>query len=258
MHSVPLAREGEAPDIETASAEYAARFDGPAGRYLLSVQESAVRTLLAPYAGQTLLEIGGGHGQLLRVYAALDLQVTLHGSKPVCFERLSGPEFKRVTPLVGPYLGLGLPDRSFDVVVAIRLVMHEQEWQRLLAEMCRLARKAVIIDYASTRSLNAVAPLLFKVKKRLEGNTRNYLSFSRDQLAKVLDGSGFNMLREERQLFLPTVVHRKLGDTGALRGTENLCRAVGLTRALGSPVILRAQKFAAGDGSGIPPGTVSA
>ena len=246
MSTVPLAREGEAPDIETASAAYAARFDGPAGRYLLAAQEAAVKTLLAPYAGQTLLEIGGGHGQLLGVYAALDLRVTLHGSSPRCFERLSGPEFERVRPLVGPYFDLGLPDRSFDVVVAIRLVMHEQEWQRLLAEMCRLARKAVIIDYASTRSLNAVGPLLFKVKKRLEGNTRNYLSFSRDQLAGILHGSGFDMLAEERQLFLPTVIHRKLGGAAVLQRTEKLCRAVGLTRALGSPVILRAQKVDGG------------
>ena len=247
MNSVPLAKEGEAPDIETASAEYAARFEGPAGQFLLAAQESAVRALLAPYAGQTLLEIGGGHGQLLRVYAALDLKVTLHGSRQSCFDRLSGPEFERVDCLVGPYFELGLPDRSFDVVVAIRLVMHEREWQRLLKEMCRVARKAVIIDYASTRSLNAVGPLLFKVKKKLEGNTRNYLSFSRDQLAQVLDRSGFNVLAEERELFLPTVVHRKLGANAMLRSTEKLCRTIGLTGALGSPVILRAQRVDCGD-----------
>jgi hypothetical protein len=208
---------------------------------LLSVQEACVRRLLAQYSGQALLELGGGHAQLLSLYDALDMKVTLHGSEAACFDRLSGKEFERTTRVTGPYLGLGLPDNSFDVVLAIRLVMHEPEWPRLLAEMCRMARRAVIIDYPSTRSLNALEPLLFRFKKRLEGNTRHYLSFSRGQLASVFRQSGFDLIAEERQLFLPMVVHRKLGGNTVLQGIESACRLIGLTRALGSPVILRAE-----------------
>jgi hypothetical protein len=248
MSKFPLSREGEAPDVETASADYAKRFSGPAGRYLLSVQERAVRRVLSLYSGGTLLELGGGHGQLLPLYEALDMQVTLHGSELVCFDGLAGAGFERVERLNGPYLDLGLPAGSFDVVLAIRLVMHEPEWSRLLAEMCRLARQAVIIDYPSTRSLNALEPLLFGAKKRLEGNTRHYLSFKRADLAQVLAASGFARITEERQFFLPMVVHRKLGANAVLRGLEHLFRAVRLTRLLGSPVILRAERDAAGSG----------
>ena len=119
MTSVPISREGEAPDVETASKEYAARFSGRAGRDLLSIQEEAVRRVLSKHAGGTLLEIDGGHGQLLSLYQSLDMQVTLHGSEPVCFANLAGPECDRVQRLTGAYLDLNLPDRSFDVVVAI-------------------------------------------------------------------------------------------------------------------------------------------
>ena len=84
--------------------------------------------------------------------------------------------------------------------------------------MCRLTRKAVINDYASTHSLNVLGPLLFGPKKQLEGDTRHYLSFSRDQLAHVVQASGFTLRAEERQLFLPTVLHRKLGPNPLLHG----------------------------------------
>ena len=54
----------ETPDIETASDAYAQRFTGEAGRYLLSEQEAAVRAVLADWRGETVLDVGGGHGQL--------------------------------------------------------------------------------------------------------------------------------------------------------------------------------------------------
>lgn len=241
MRNVPISREGEAPDVETASSDYATRFSGRTGRYLLSIQEEAVRRVLSKHAGGTLLEIGGGHGQLLTLYQSLDMKVALHGSEPVCFANLAGPQFDRVQPLIGAYLDLDLPDKSFDVVVAIRLVMHEPEWPRLLSEMCRLARHAVIIDYPSTRSLNALGPMLIGLKKQLEGNTRHYLSFSRAELTQALRPAGFTRIQEQRQFFLPMVVHRKLGANFILRAVEGACRLVGLTRLLGSPVILHAE-----------------
>ncbi len=58
----------ETPDIETASDSYAQRFAGAAGRYLLAEQDAAIRAVLADWRGGTVLDVGGGHGQLVRRY----------------------------------------------------------------------------------------------------------------------------------------------------------------------------------------------
>ena len=53
-----------APDVETASDDYAARFAGPVGAWMLQVQERAVLELIAPWPGASVLDVGGGHAQL--------------------------------------------------------------------------------------------------------------------------------------------------------------------------------------------------
>ncbi|MEX0729680.1 MAG: methyltransferase domain-containing protein [Aquisalimonadaceae bacterium] len=229
-------------DIETASAAYAARFAGPAGRYMLTVQEQCVRELIASYRGGSILEIGGGHGQLLALYARLAMQVTLHGSNRECFARLCAQQLAGVRPLSGDFMHLDVPDRSHDIVLAVRLLAHVQDRQGLLSEMARIARHAVIVDYPSIYSANALTPLLFPVKKRLEGNTRTYLSFSRRQLEREFSHHGLSVIRQRKQFLLPMVLHRAGQGNALFQGTENMCRRLGLTALLGSPVIMQATR----------------
>jgi SAM-dependent methyltransferase len=44
-------------------------------------------------------------------------------------------------------------DRSFDVVISLRVLMHAADWRRSIAELCRVADQLVIIDYPSLISL---------------------------------------------------------------------------------------------------------
>lgn len=243
----PDPADGEAgyADVETASADYASRFAGPAGRYLLGAQEQATERLLAPFAGGSVLDVGGGHGQLLALYRRLGMSVRLHGSDPVCFARLDAAALAGVETLVAPPERLGLDDASVDVVVSVRLVPHTDDWPALLSEFCRVARQAVIVDYPSTRSLNGLTPLLFAFKKRLEGNTRTYLSFAPRQIHGCFADAGFGRIDEIKQFFLPMVVHRQLGGGALARTAEAVSRRLGLTALLGSPVMVRARAAAA-------------
>lgn len=234
-------------DIETASESYAARFSGVSGRYMLSVQEQCVQALLSPYSGGNVLEIGGGHGQLLDLYARLGMRVTLHGSSAECFARLSAKQLSGIHTLTDDFMRLDLPDQSYDVVVAVRLVPHVDEWPGLLSEMARIARHAIIIDYPSLYSANALSPLLFPFKKNLEGNTRTYLSFSRRQLAAQLSSCGLSVIHQRKQFLLPMVLHRACRSNPLFRGAEDVSRRLGITQLLGSPVILRAARSAPGD-----------
>ena len=126
----------ETPDVETASDDYARRFSGPVGAWFLDEQERACLELLSPWPGGTVLDVGGGHGQVAVPLAREGHAVTVVGSAPACRERLdrlarrAGVE---VAFEVGELLRLPYADRSFDLVVSFRLLPHVPKWRRLAA-----------------------------------------------------------------------------------------------------------------------------
>ncbi len=233
----------ERPDIETSSADYASRFSGRSGRYLLDIQAECIARAIRDLPPGDVLDVGGGHGQLVAPLSAAGWRVTVHGTDSRCEQNLRGLHRHSACRFVaGPLDELPAPDRSFDLVIAVRLLPHVTHWPGLLREMCRVARRSVIVDYPSKGGLNALTPLLFGVKKSIEGNTRTYTSFSRHELEPALAASGFRTHTEVRQFFLPMVVHRVGKAAAPLRAAEWLCRRTGLTRLAGSPVILRADR----------------
>jgi 2-polyprenyl-3-methyl-5-hydroxy-6-metoxy-1,4-benzoquinol methylase len=230
----------ETPDIETSSANYATRFAGPAGRYLLSVQSASVRNVLAGLTPGNVLDMGGGHGQLVDLLRDGGWKVTVQGTSTECERNLRDLHGQRSCDfLQGSLFELPVPDRSFDLVIAVRLISHVEDWPRLVAEMCRIARRAVVIDYPSKSALNALTPLLFGLKKSLEGNTRTYASFTRDELCAVFGQHGFRYSSETKQFLLPMVAHRAFKGAAPLRWAEDAFRASRLTAVAGSPSILR-------------------
>jgi ubiquinone/menaquinone biosynthesis C-methylase UbiE len=233
----------ETPDIETSSADYARRFAGPAGQYLLSVQGRAVTAALEGLKPGTALDVGGGHGQLVELLRSLGWRVTVHGTDPACEHNLRELHGRRDCDfLLGPLSPLPAADRSFDLVIAVRLLPHVDAWPGLLAEMCRVARQAVVVDYPSKSGLNALTPLLFGLKKSMEGNTRTYTSFTRRQIATELARHGFCYKKEMKQFFLPMAIHRLGQGSAVLRCAEAACRLLGLTALAGSPIILRGDR----------------
>lgn len=233
----------ETPDIETSSADYASRFAGKAGAHLLSVQAAALASVLNDCAPGTALDVGGGHGQLVDPLRAMGWAVTVLGSDPACERNLRELHGKRDCNFVrGDLLALPFADRSFDLVVSVRLVSHVEAWEKLLAQMCRVARKWVVIDYPSTAGLNALTPLLFGLKKGFEGNTRTYRSFSRREIDGAFSSHGFRFGSVRKQFFMPMVAHRALKSAAPLRFAEAVSRGLGLTALGGSPVMLRADR----------------
>lgn len=232
-----------APDVETASEDYARRFAGEVGEYFLDVQARTVLDLLAPWPLARVLEVGGGHAQLAGPLIERGFQVTVTGSEESCRERLD-----RFLPpgsfgfQVCDAERLPFPARSFDVVLAVRLLTHLDGWREALAEMCRVAERAVIVDYPDTRSFNRLYGALFAWKKAIEGNTRTFHSFRPGEVTAECARHGFGRPVVRRQFFLPMVVHRAVGRAGISRAMERASGALGLTRALGSPVILRVER----------------
>lgn len=226
-------------DVETSSAQYARRFAGPVGAWFLDVQARAVLELLAPWPRARVLDVGGGHAQLAGPLAEAGHAVTVLGSDASCAARLGGlpVEFRMGDLLQPPF-----PERSFDAVLCFRLLPHVGPWRGLVDTLCRLAGQAVVVDYPTARSVNAVAGALFGLKKRVEKDTRAFAVFRDTEVEEAFATAGFDATARRAQFFLPMALHRALRLAPLSRALEAGARALGLARAFGSPVILRAER----------------
>lgn len=229
------------PDVATASDDYARRFSGALGAWFLGVQERAVVALLPPTAESRILDVGGGHNQLAEPLTRRGYRVTVHGSAPECRRRVEASATTRDCAFtVGPLTALPVADRAFDVVVSVRVLAHAGDWQRVLAEICRVAAGAVIVEVPVLSPFNRVAPALFRAKQQVEKNTRHWRSFGMDEMEEALRANGFRVVAVRRQFALPMALYRALGSRAMAAVLEGCCRLVGLTAAIGSPVVMKA------------------
>ncbi len=230
----------ESADIETSSEDYARRFAGRVGEYFLEVQSRATLDLIAPWPGARALEVGGGHAQVAVPLVRHGYRLTVSGSDESCRSRLD-----RLLPpgsfdfLRCDMLSLPFPDRHFDLVLAFRLLPHVEHWTDLIREMCRVARTAVVVDYPEVRSFNAMQRLFFGWKRAIERDTRRFRCFRNRDLLSEFARHGFGAPASRPEFFFPMVIHRATGSTAFSRGLEMPPRLLGLTRAFGSPVVLR-------------------
>ena len=125
---------------------------------------------------------------------------------------------------------------------ALKTPAHLENWAEVLKECTRLSKGNIIFDYPTALSFNFFSPLLFNLKKRIEGNTRRYTVFTERRLRRELDSCGFKISRRARQFFLPMALHRLCDCPKLSIGVEGLSKVSGLTKHFGSPAVLLAQK----------------
>lgn len=230
----------ETPDIATASDGYARRFSGEVGDWFLQVQKEAVLRMLATCPGSRILDVGGGHGQLTAGLLDAGYTVTVFGSAEVCKQQIEPLlDEDRCFFEAGNLLQLPYQDQSFDAVISVRTLPHLVQWDAFLIELARVTYHTLLVDYPAVRSANYLAPLLFDLKKRAEGNTRPYKCFYQSEIVAVLHSSGLQCTDRYPQFLLPMVLYRLGGSRRIASTLENVFRRVGLTERFGSPVILK-------------------
>ena len=233
----------EDADVETSSEAYARRFSGAVGRWFLAVQAEATLDLLRPFPRARIVDVGGGHGQLAAPLAQAGHDVTVVGSREACRARVQQlVDGGQVRFQAADLLRLPFGARAFDVALAFRLLPHVARWREQLAELCRVASRAVIVDYPTRRSINALAAPLFGMKKRVEGDTRPFAVFADDEVEAAFAGQGFRVAERRPQFAAPMALHRALRVAALSRGLEGAARVAGVTSRLGSPVIVRADR----------------
>lgn len=232
------------PDIETAGPDYQKRFQGEVGAFFLAVQEALVREALEALSCTRpgkILEVGGGHGQLTGLLLRLGHEVWVHGSDETCFERLraqvkEGRE--RLHFVASSLWSLPFEADSFDVAIGVRLLAHVERWEEMLTEMLRVSRYGTIVDAPLSSALNALSPFFFGFKRKVEGNTRPYFSYSVGQFDAYAAKVAASVCFRRREFFVPMGIHRLVGSAKFSRRSELICQKLGLTHKFGSPAIL--------------------
>ena len=228
----------EQPDVHSSTEVYARRFEGQAGRYLLDVQTRALLRLVAPWPGASVLDVGGGHGQAAAPLAEAGYAVTVLASGVAAFGRTRLIESERVRLAVGELYAPAFPDQSFDVSIALRMMAHVADWRALVRGLCRVTRRAVILDFPIPGGSNALAPVLFGMKKKFEGDTRGFRVIGKPEVRRAFAENGFTVDETIGQFVLPMAVHRALKAPGVSRVLEAALRGCGLAHRIGTPVIL--------------------
>jgi SAM-dependent methyltransferase len=240
----PQGELAEDADIAASSEDYARRFVGPVGRWFIDTQARITLSFLGVLpVGASILDVGGGHGQIAPPLIEAGYEVTVIGSDSSCGARLqpwiAGGRCRFDT---GDLRKLPYDDTSFDAVVCLRLLPHSVCWTGLIRELCRVARRAVLVDYPSIRSFNIVASRFFRLKRGIELNTRRFMTFSPGQINSAFAANGFVVRAEQPQFLLPMVLHRLANQSRFSKAAEVPGRWLGLTKRFGSPVILRADR----------------
>lgn len=190
-----------------------------------------------------MLDVGGGHGQVTGPLVEAGYAVSVLGSDPACEARVrEWTSSGRARFLAADLLAPGLPERSFDVVLSLRLLPHVRHVHDLVATLARLAKTAVVVDYPTSRSVNALSGALFGLKQGVEGDTRPFTVFADREIEDAFAAHGFRPSARRPQFALPMALYRALGSAGVARACEGASRALGLTRAFGSPVVLRLER----------------
>jgi 2-polyprenyl-3-methyl-5-hydroxy-6-metoxy-1,4-benzoquinol methylase len=232
-------------DPEMARTFEQRRFGGPIGDLVARSQARVLANMVGRIQEREILDVGTGTGRVALLLAHGAARVTAVDASE---EMLAIARQRAEAELVnvrferGDAHALAFRDRSFDVVVSFRLLMHAPDWQRCLSEMCRVSERLVIIDYPSANSFARLESWARHLARAAGMKTESYRVFSRSTIAAALDGNGYRIRSMHRQFVLPIAFHKLIGSRRFTMWIENVLDHMGLLKPFGSPVTLVAER----------------
>jgi ubiquinone/menaquinone biosynthesis C-methylase UbiE len=219
------------------------RFSGPIGTLIAETQERLLVDFLGDVRGSSVVDVGTGTGRAALAIAARGATVRgLDASAEMLAvaRRRADHAGLDIEFTTGDAHALPLPDRSADAAVSLRVLMHTPGWDRCIAELCRVARRAVVVDYPAAASLAAIQSVARK--RGLTRDREAYRVFTDRTIRQAFADHGFQVTRVHRQFVLPIALHKAIGSRGFTRASEGLLRGLGLLRLFGSPVTVLAER----------------
>src|SRR5687767_5970170 len=167
-------------DPAMASGFDAKRFGGPIGRLVFEDQERAVAEFLGDVSGCRILDMATGTGRAALALAKRGAIVTgVDASR----EMLSVARSRAADAGLsidfaeGDVHALGFPDRAFDAVVCLRMLMHVPDWRRALSELCRVTTSRLVFDYPAIASASSLHVMWRRAARTWGRNVEAYRVF---------------------------------------------------------------------------------
>jgi len=223
------------------------RFGGPIGEIVAASQARVLTDFVGRIKDRRILDVGTGTGRAALLLARGGAIVTGVDASDEMLAVARGRAAEAgvaVTFQTGDAHALTFPDRSFDVAVSLRVLMHTPGWRTSVGELCRVADQLVIADYPSIASVALVQSLLRRVTHALGARTEPYRVFSDGEIAAAFAAHGFRIRSIHRQFVLPIAVHKAIGSRRFTLTSERLLKRLGLLRLFGSPVTIVAERCA--------------
>lgn len=234
-------------DPATARSFDDRRFGGPIGEIVAESQAELLINFVGTIAGRRILDVGTGTGRAALLFASGGAHVTgIDASEEMLAvaRRRAEREGVTVTFQHGDAHALAFHDRSFDVAVSLRVLMHTPEWRRCVGELCRVSDRLVIVDYPSARSLAGVQAAVRRITHALGARNEPYRVFPDQQIVDAFEEHGFSVHATHRQFAIPIAVHKAFNSPGFTMWSEGLLDRVGVRKWFGSPVTIVAQRCA--------------
>jgi ubiquinone/menaquinone biosynthesis C-methylase UbiE len=232
-------------DPDNARSFDARRFGGPIGEVVAQGQAGVLAGMLGPIAGRRIIDVGTGTGRGALLLAAAGAVVTgVDASAQMLDVARQRAREANVTVdfQVGDAHHIASPDRSFDIAVCLRVLMHTPNWRQCLAELCRVATHGVVFDYPSATSTALLQSLTRKLLHPIGLSAEPYRVFLDRRIRRELAAHGFHITSVHRQFVLPIAMHKAIGSRRFTQGSERTLARLGLLRLFGSPVTVHAER----------------
>jgi 2-polyprenyl-3-methyl-5-hydroxy-6-metoxy-1,4-benzoquinol methylase len=234
-------------DPKTARTFDARRFGGPIGDLVASTQARVLANLIGTIRNRVILDVGTGTGRAALLLARGGANVTgvdASSEMLAVARRRAAEDGAAVRFLVGDAHALEFPDRSFDVAVSLRVIMHTPQWRQCIKELCRVAERLVIVDYPSAHSFAALHSIARRIARGAGLKTEAYRVFTDRAIANAFASQGFRIRSVHRQFVLPIAFHKAIGSRRFTIAVEKGLDRLGLLGFFGSPITLVAERCA--------------
>ncbi len=232
-------------DPKTARSFDERRFGGPIGEMVAGTQAHVLTNFVGRIHGRSILDVGTGTGRAAILFArggARVVGVDASEEMLAVARQRAAADGAKVTFVLGDAHALDFSDRSFEIAVSLRVLMHTPRWRACVSELCRVADRLVILDYPSDRSVARVQSVSRGLLHRMGRAAEPYRVLSDAEVAEAFTQCGFRVCGVHRLFVLPIALHKAIGSRGFTSWIESLLERAGVLRLLGSPVTVVAER----------------